>query len=124
LGRDTGARIGKRNAPDRSTNRDGWSLPWGAGSEVSFALEPLGSEVLLTLHHRRLQNRPTMLKRRCRLAHLDVLVARATGKDLACFWDGWWRLKQDYDRRLPARRQLCRCRLRPSSWAESAASAC
>jgi hypothetical protein len=29
---------------------------------VSFALEPLGSEVLLTLHHRRLQDRPTMPK--------------------------------------------------------------
>jgi hypothetical protein len=92
---------------------------------VSFALEPLGSEVLLTLHHRRLQDRPTMPKVGAGWhAHLDVLVARATGKDLACFWDGWWRLKQDYDRRLPARQQLRRCLLRPSSWAESAASAC
>jgi uncharacterized protein YndB with AHSA1/START domain len=76
---------------------------WGAGSEVSFDLETQGSEVLLTLHHRRLQDRPTMLNVGAGWhAHLDVLVARATGKDPAPFWDAWLRLKQDYDRRLPA----------------------
>ena len=33
--------------------------------------------------------------------HLDVLVARATGKEPEPFWDGWMRLKADYERRLP-----------------------
>ena len=34
--------------------------------------------------------------------HLDTLVARATGKEPEPFWDGWSRLQQEYDRRLPA----------------------
>ena len=34
--------------------------------------------------------------------HLDILVARATGEEPAPFWDGWSRLQQEYDRRLPA----------------------
>ena len=34
--------------------------------------------------------------------HLDVLVARMTGKELGSFWDGWSSLKQDYDGRIPA----------------------
>jgi hypothetical protein len=29
-------------------------------------------------------------------------MARATGKMPARFWDGWLRLEQDHDRRLPA----------------------
>jgi hypothetical protein len=33
--------------------------------------------------------------------HLDVLVARARGEEPPPFWDGWLKLKQDYDRRLP-----------------------
>ena len=38
-----------------------------------------------------------------RYMHLDVLVARVSGNpDPAPFWDGWARLKQDYDPRLPA----------------------
>ena len=63
----------------------------------------LGSEVLLTLHHRRLQGRPTMLNvgAGCH-SHLDVLVVRAAGKGPAPFWDGRLHLKQDCDRRLLA----------------------
>jgi hypothetical protein len=34
--------------------------------------------------------------------HLDVLAARATGGEPAPFWDGWRRLQEEYDRRLPA----------------------
>ena len=34
--------------------------------------------------------------------HLDVLVARATGQQPTPFWDGWKRVKEAYDRRLPA----------------------
>jgi hypothetical protein len=34
--------------------------------------------------------------------HLDVLVARATGKEPGPFWDGWSRLKKEYDQRMPA----------------------
>ena len=34
--------------------------------------------------------------------HLDVLVARATGKEPAPFWEGWSRLHKEYGQRLPA----------------------
>jgi hypothetical protein len=34
--------------------------------------------------------------------HLDVLVARASGREPPPFWDGWSGLQKEYDRRLPA----------------------
>ena len=70
---------------------------------VSFELDPKGDEVLLTVVHRRLPDRATLLKVAAGgHAHLDILVARATGETPAPFRDGWSRLRQDYDRRLPA----------------------
>ena len=33
---------------------------------------------------------------------LDILVARATGQEPTPFWDGWSRLRTEYDRRLQA----------------------
>jgi len=74
---------------------------WGTGSEVSFDLEPKGNEVLLTVIHRRLPDRATtLLVGPGWHAHLDILVARLTGKEPEPFWDGWSRLKKDYDRRI------------------------
>jgi uncharacterized protein YndB with AHSA1/START domain len=78
-------------------------ITWGSGGEVSFALDPVGSEVRLTLIHRRLPDRATMLNVSAGWhAHLDVLVARARGERPEPFWDRWSRLKADYDKRLPA----------------------
>jgi uncharacterized protein YndB with AHSA1/START domain len=75
---------------------------WDGGSEVSFELEPKGGDVLLTVIHRRLPTRSMRLGVSAGWhAHLDVLVAVATGKKPEPFWDHWARLKQDYDRRLP-----------------------
>jgi hypothetical protein len=34
--------------------------------------------------------------------HLDILVARATSQEPEPFWDGWSRLKKEYDTRVPA----------------------
>jgi hypothetical protein len=34
--------------------------------------------------------------------HLDILAARLGGEEPAPFWDGWSRLRRDYDQRLPA----------------------
>src|SRR5215831_6154763 len=65
-------------------------------------LEPRGNLVQLTLIHRRLPDRGTMLMVGAGWhMHLDILVARASGKEPTPFWDGWARLRQDYDRRLP-----------------------
>jgi uncharacterized protein YndB with AHSA1/START domain len=80
-------------------------IAWGESGEgeVSFELDPKGNEVLLTLTHRRLPDRRTTLMVGAGWhMHLDILVARVTGKEPGPFWDGWSRLRQEYDRRLPA----------------------
>lgn len=78
------------------------SFTWRDSGDVTIELEEKGEEVLLTLIHRRLPNRSTMLMVGAGWhMHLDVLVARARGEEPTPFWDGWLKLKQDYDRRLP-----------------------
>ncbi len=79
------------------------AIAWGTGGEVSFELEPKGNEVLLTVIHRRLPDRAnTLMVGAGWHMHLDILVARATGKEPEPFWDGWSRLRQEYDQRMPA----------------------
>lgn len=80
------------------------TFAWGdQGSDVSFELAPQGEEVLLTVTHRRLPEPPV----RQRIgagwhAHLDLLVARASGKRPGPFWDGLSRLSEDYEARMRA----------------------
>lgn len=77
-------------------------ITWGASGEVSFQLEAKGNKVLLTLIHRRLPDRATMVKASAGWhMHLDVLVARMTGVQSEPFWDGWSRLHKEYTGRLP-----------------------
>ncbi len=79
------------------------AITWDGSGDVSFELEPKGSAVLLTVIHRRLPDRETLLKVAAGWhMHLDVLGARAMEKEPGPFWDGWIRLKQDYDRRIPS----------------------
>ncbi|GLR88616.1 SRPBCC family protein [Bradyrhizobium iriomotense] len=79
------------------------SIAWSNSGDVTFELEPKGKGVVLTVIHRRLPDRPTMLKVGAGWhMHLDILVARISGEEPEPFWDGWARLQQDYDRRLPA----------------------
>jgi uncharacterized protein YndB with AHSA1/START domain len=79
------------------------SITWGGKGDVTFTLEPQGNKVLLTVIHRRLPDRATLLKAGAGWhMHLDILVARVTGKEPGPFWDGWSRLQKDYDRRIPA----------------------
>ena len=76
---------------------------WGSTGGVTFELVPEGDEVLLTVTHRRLPDRNTMLMVGAGWhAHLDILRARLNNEQPAPFWDSWQSLKQDYDRRLPA----------------------
>jgi uncharacterized protein YndB with AHSA1/START domain len=78
-------------------------ITWGTGSEVSFELSPQGEDVLLTVIHRRLPSREDLLMVGAGWhMHLDVLVARLTGKEPEPFWDGWTHLKKEYDGRLSA----------------------
>jgi predicted dithiol-disulfide oxidoreductase (DUF899 family) len=79
------------------------TIAFGASGEVSFHLVPEGNEVLLTVIHRRLPDRETMLKVSAGWhTHLDILAARAAGKEPEPFWDCWSRLKEEYGRRIPA----------------------
>jgi uncharacterized protein YndB with AHSA1/START domain len=79
------------------------SFTWGKGSgDVSFELEPRGERVLLTVTHRRLPDRGMMVGVSTGWhAHLDMLVARLTGQEPGPFWDGFARLRAEYDRRIP-----------------------
>lgn len=79
------------------------AFAFGGAGEVTITLDPVGPEVLLTLVHRRLPDRATMLKVGAGWhMHLDLLCARVAGLPAGPFWDGWNRLRADYDRRLPA----------------------
>lgn len=75
---------------------------WADG-DVAFDLEPKGDKVQLTLTHRGISDRRNMLMTGAGWhQHLDTLVARASGGRPAPFWDGWSRLRAEYDRRIPA----------------------
>ena len=79
------------------------AFAWRGSGDVSFELEPQGDGVLLTVIHRRLPDRSTLLKVAAGWhQHLDTLVARASGQAPAPFWDGWSRLHEDYGRRISA----------------------
>ena len=78
------------------------AFTWGTGSEVSVELTPRGKQVQLTLIHRRLPDRDSTLSVSAGWhAHLDILVALVNHVPAQPFWDGWQRLRQEYERRLP-----------------------
>ncbi len=79
------------------------AISWGSTGGVSFELEPRGKDVLLTVIHRSLPDRTAILMFGAGWhMHLDILAAHATGKEPEPFWDGWLRLRAEYDRRMPA----------------------
>lgn len=72
---------------------------WNNGSDVTFELEPQGSEVLLTVTHRRLSSHDAMLNVSAGWhAHLDVLVERMAARAPGPFWSTWSRLRAEYER--------------------------
>jgi uncharacterized protein YndB with AHSA1/START domain len=78
------------------------AISWGNTGGVSFMLEPVGDQVLLTVIHRRLPDRSTLLNVGAGWhMHLDILAARLLGREPTPFWDGWSLLKAEYDQRLP-----------------------
>jgi uncharacterized protein YndB with AHSA1/START domain len=91
------SRITEVNPPRRL------AFAWGEG-DVSFDLEPKGSQVLLTVTHCGISDRANMLMIGAGWhMHLNTLVMRAKGETpTQPFWDGWSRLRAEYDRRIPA----------------------
>lgn len=79
------------------------AISWGKTGGVTFELARAGERVLLKLIHHRVPDRSTLLNVSAGWhMHLDVLAAKAAGKQTGPFWDGWQRLKNEYDKRLPA----------------------
>lgn len=78
------------------------AFTWGDG-EVVFELKTQGDQVLLAVTHRGISDRANMLMIGAGWhMHLDLLVARISGAATEPFWDGWRRLREDYDKRMPA----------------------
>lgn len=78
------------------------AFTFGQG-EVTITLEPKGKDVLLKLVHSRLPEGAMRLKVAAGWhAHLDVLAARASGKEPEPFWDHWLELRNEYEKRIPA----------------------
>ena len=81
------------------------AFTWGDG-DVTFDLERKGDQVLLTVVHRGISDRANLLMIGAGWhLHLDILLARANGETPGAqetFWDGWTRLRAEYDRRIPA----------------------
>jgi len=79
------------------------AFTWGDSAEVTCDLEPQGDQVLLTVIHRGFPDRDTTTTICAGWhMHLDLLVAQITGAKAEPFWDGWSRLKKEYERRIPA----------------------
>ncbi|MGO9419831.1 SRPBCC family protein [Roseiarcus sp.] len=79
------------------------AFAWDGAGDVSFDLEPKGDAVLLTLVHRRLPDRKTLVGVSAGWhAHLGVLADVLANKKSEEFWPALMRLRADYDRRLPA----------------------
>jgi len=80
------------------------SFTWQGSGDVTMTLTPKGQQVLLTAVHRRLPDRATLIMVASGWhEHLEFLQAVVAGKPLPdSFWSGWLRLRDEYDRRLPA----------------------
>ena len=77
---------------------------WGDVGEVTFLLEPVGSDVRLTLvQHRTKDRNQRIMVGAGWHAHLAILKAKLEDRQPAeGFWDLWLRLKADYEGMIKA----------------------
>ena len=80
------------------------AFAWDGSGDVSFELEPKGNEVLLTVIHRRLPDRATLLRVGSRLAHAPRHAGRPRRRAKSPRHSGTAGAasRQEYDRRMPA----------------------
>jgi uncharacterized protein YndB with AHSA1/START domain len=91
------SRITELDPPNRIT------FTWFTSGTVTFELAPRGERVLLTVIHRGIPGRDMLLKVGPGWHNLlDILVARASGATPKPFWDEFPRLRNEYERRMPA----------------------
>ena len=75
---------------------------WPSVGDVTFELDAIGDDVVLTVTHSRLPDRKTTLLVSAGWhMHCDILAARMNGEKPASFWSGLQRLRNEYDRRIP-----------------------
>lgn len=78
------------------------SFNWHGSGDVTFELEEQGDGVLLTVTHRRLPARKTLVGVAAGWhVHLDILGGRLVGSRIEPFWVGWRRVREEYESRLP-----------------------
>lgn len=76
---------------------------WGSTGGVVIELAPVGGKVLLTLTHHRVAERSTRVGVSAGWhSHLDLLAARLADIEPGPFWDGFRRLRAEYEQRTPA----------------------
>mgnify|MGYP003600874238 CR=1 FL=1 len=79
------------------------AFTWNDSGRVAFDLESMGDKVMLTIDHEGISDRGNMLMIGAGWhMHVNVLEARVGGRESEPFWDGWLRLRGEYDRRIPA----------------------
>ena len=80
------------------------AFSWNETGKVTFELEPMGDEILLTLTHERLPEERSTRLNICAgwHSHLDILAAKVAGRKSGPFWEDWSRLKSEYEGRVPA----------------------
>jgi len=77
------------------------AISWGSTGGVTFTLTEKGDEVLLTLVHKRVEDKAVLLNVSAGWhSHIDVLEARLRGTTPAPHWDNWARLRSDYAERF------------------------
>jgi uncharacterized protein YndB with AHSA1/START domain len=82
------------------------SARWGENaedSEVTFELQPRGSDVLLTVTHRRLPDRDMLVSVSGGWhIHLEILADHLNGRVPPPFWSTHASLAAEYEKRIPA----------------------
>ena len=78
------------------------SITWNGSGDVTFELEPKGGDVLLTVIHRRLPDRSTLLKSPPAGTCTSTSWSPAPRQGAGAVLGRLGRLKAEYDRRLPA----------------------
>ena len=77
------------------------AISWG-DSEVTFELEPRGTQVLFTVTHRRLADRAKMVQSSGGWhAHLEILTERLNGRVPKAFWTVFGDIESQYEKRYP-----------------------
>ncbi len=78
------------------------SFTWSDTDGVTFRLEGNGQETGISVVHKALPDRETLLNIAAGWhTHLDILVARLRGEKPAPFRDAWRQLKSEYEQRIP-----------------------